>query len=36
MKPALTERQLNNLKKHYSDKDDFNRLKNWEPPDFGE
>lgn len=32
MKPKLTDAQITNLKKHYSDELNLNRLKNWESP----
>jgi hypothetical protein len=36
MKPELTEAQIRNLKKHYSDEHNLNRLENWESPDCSE
>jgi folylpolyglutamate synthase/dihydropteroate synthase len=32
MKTELTEAQIGNLKKHYSDERNLNRLENWESP----
>lgn len=32
MKPELTESQISNLKKHYSEERNLNRLENWESP----
>jgi len=32
MKSELTKAQISNLKKHYSDELNFNRLEHWEPP----
>ena len=32
MKPELTKTQISNLKKHYSNNHNFNKLEHWEPP----
>ena len=32
MKSELTKAQISNLKKHYGDERNFNRLERWEPP----